>query len=60
MPTRRACTRANKPVSAQHAKQRRRVEPLASAAVALRLRYGVPSRRNRRKVASTRIVAVGG
>src|ERR1700759_2427237 len=47
-------------VWAQRAKQRRRVAPLAWAAVAVRLRHGVPSRRNRRSVATTRIVSVGG
>src|ERR1700761_1332065 len=60
MPTSMAWTRASKPVSAQPARQRRRVAPLAWAAVAVRLRHGVPSRRNRRRVASTRTVAVGG
>jgi hypothetical protein len=34
-----------------------KVEPLALPAVAVRLRHGVPSRRNCRKVASTRTVA---
>jgi hypothetical protein len=41
---------ASKPVSAQRAKQRRRVEPLAWSSVATRLRQGVPSHRKRRKV----------
>ena len=36
---------------------RRKVEPLTLSAVAFRLRHGVPSRRNCRKVASTRTVA---
>src|ERR1700741_4594413 len=60
MPTSMAWTRASRPVSAQRARQRRRVGPLAWAAVAVRLRHGVPSRRNRRSVATTRIVSVGG
>ena len=37
-----------------------RLMPLACAAVAVRLRYGVPSRRNRRNVLSTRTVSAGG
>jgi len=60
MPTSRACTWASTPVSAQRVSHRRRVEPLAGSRVALRLRQGVPSRRNRRNVASTRTVSVGG
>src|SRR5689334_10149176 len=60
MPTSRACTWASTPVSAQRVSHRRRVEPLACAAVAVRLRQGVPSRRKRRKVRSTRTVSVGG
>ena len=47
-------------LSTQRAKLRHRVAPLAWSAVAVRLRHGVPSRRNRRKAASTRMVAVGG
>src|SRR4051812_20337339 len=58
--TSRACTRCSRLTSAQSARRRRRVEPLAWAEVARRLRHGVPSRRNRRKVASTRTVATGG
>src|SRR5215210_839864 len=60
MPTSTACTCASRPVSAQRVSHRRRVEPLACAAVAVRLRQGVPSRRKRRKVASTRTVSAGG
>ena len=45
---------------AQSASRRRRVEPLAWAGVARRLRHGVPSRRNRRRVPSTRTVSAGG
>ena len=37
-----------------------RVEPLAWVGVAFRLRQGVLSRRNRRRVASTRTVSAGG
>src|SRR5215203_5898138 len=60
MPTSRACPWASTPVSAQRVSHRRRVEPLACAAVAVRLRQGVPSRRKRRKVASTRTGSAGG
>src|SRR5215218_4655178 len=60
MPTSRACTWASTPVSAQRVNHRRRVEPLACAAVAVRLHQGVPSRRKRRKVLSTRTVSAGG
>jgi hypothetical protein len=60
MPTSMAWTCASKPVSAQRLRLRRRVAPLACSVVAIRLRHGVPSRRNRRKAASTRMVAVGG
>ncbi len=60
MPTSTEWARANRPVLDQRAKQRRRVEPLASTSVALRLRHGVPSRRNRRSVASTRTVSQRG
>ena len=44
---------------AQRSRQRRKVDPLALVAVAVRLRQGVPSRRNCRRVATTRTVAVG-
>jgi hypothetical protein len=50
----------SRPVRAQRSRARRSVEPLAMSAVAFRLRHGVPSRRNRRRVATTRIVAAGG
>ncbi len=60
MPTSMACTHANTLVSAHRIRQRRRVEPLAWSSVAVRLHHGALSRRNQRKVASTRIVAVGG
>jgi len=60
MPTSMECTCRSTPVRAQSAKRRRKVDPLAWASVARRLRHGVPSRRNRRKVASTRTVSVGG
>src|SRR4051794_19969980 len=58
--TSRACTRCSRLTSAQSARRRRRVEPLAWAGLAARLRQGVPSRRNRRRVASTRTVSAGG
>src|SRR3954467_1870923 len=58
--TRRAWTRCSRLISAQSASRRRRVEPLAWAEVARKLRHGVPSRRNRRRVASTRTVSAGG
>ena len=48
------------PVCAQSASRRSKVEPLALVSVARRLRYGVPSRKNRRRVASTRTVSAGG
>ena len=54
MATSMACTLGKVPVCAQRAKARRKVEPLAWASSARRLRHGVPSRRNRRRVASTR------
>src|SRR4029453_2394580 len=60
MPTSTAWTCASRPIRAQRVSHRRRVEPLACAAVAVRLRQGVPSRRKRRNVASTRIVSAGG
>src|SRR4051794_34369306 len=60
MATSRACTRWSRLTSAHSARRRRRVEPLAWSAVARRPRHGVPSRRNRRRVASTRTVAAGG
>src|SRR3569832_816996 len=60
MLTSRACTLPSTAVSAQRARQRRRVEPLACSSVAVRLRQGVPSRRKRRKVATSRMVSVGG
>ena len=44
----------------ERARQRRRVAPLACSSVAVRLRQGVPSRRKRRSVVTTRIVSVGG
>jgi hypothetical protein len=55
-----ACTRASTPSRAQASKQRRSVEPLTLSRVARKLRHGVPSRRNWRKVASTRTVTAGG
>src|SRR3954464_3760659 len=58
--TSRACTRWSRLTAAQPASRRRRVEPLAWAGVAFRPRHGVPSRRNRRRVASTRTVSAGG
>src|SRR5947209_16668690 len=58
--TRRAWTRCSRLTSAQSASRRRRVEPLARAEGARRLRHGGPSRRNRRRVASTRTVSAGG
>src|SRR3954452_9028740 len=60
MLTSSTCTFASTAVSAQRARQRRRVEPLACSSVAVRLRQGVPSRRKRRSVVTTRIVSVGG
>jgi len=60
MPTSMECTCRSTPVCVQSAKRRRKVDPLALASVARRLRHGVPSRRNRRNVASTRTVSVGG
>ncbi len=60
MATSMAWTRCSRLISAQSASRRRRVEPLASAGVARRLRHGVPSRTNRRKLASTRTVSAGG
>src|SRR4051812_12260859 len=60
MPPSGACPWPSPPVSAQRVSHRRRGEPLAWSRVALRLRQGVPSRRKRRKVASTRTVSVGG
>src|SRR4051812_22917173 len=58
--TSRACTRWSRLTAAQPASRRRRVEPLAWAGVAVRPRHGVPSRRNRRRAASTRTVSAGG
>ena len=60
MATSRAWTRPSTPVLAQCSKCRRSVEPLASAAVACKLRHGVPSRTKRRKQASTRTTAARG
>src|SRR3954451_3327175 len=58
--TSRACTRWSRLTAAQPASRRRRVDPLAWAGVAFRPRHGVPSRRNRRRAASTRTVSAGG
>src|SRR4051812_14145654 len=58
--SRTAWTRCSRLTAAQSASRRRRVEPLAWAEVARRLRHGVPSRGNRRRVASTRTVSAGG
>ncbi len=60
MATNIACTLCSKLVCAQRSKVRRSVEPLAWPALARKLRHGVPSRRNRRKVASTRTVCARG
>ena len=60
MATRRACTPVSRPLRAQASRRRRSVEPLASPTLAVRLRHGVPSRRNRRSVASTRPVDARG
>ena len=60
MATSMAWTRCNRLISAQSASRRRRVEPLAWAGVARRPRHGVPSRKNRLRLASTRTVAAGG
>jgi hypothetical protein len=51
MLTSRTWTLPSRPVSAQRARQRRRVEPLAWFAVALSSRQGVPSREKRRSIA---------
>src|SRR3954451_5339318 len=55
-----ACTLASTAFSAQKARNRRKVEPLACSRVARRLRHGRPSRRNRRRVATTRTIALRG
>ena len=60
MATSIACTLRSRPVRAQRTKVRRSVEPLAWPALARRLRHGVHSRRNWRKVASTRTVCARG
>jgi len=60
MATSIAWTRCSRLIAAQSASRRRRVEPLAWVGVAFRLRHGVPSRPNRRSVASTRTVSAGG
>src|SRR4051812_21433650 len=60
MPTSTAWTCASRPIWAQRVSHRRGAEPPAGAAAAVRLRQGVPPRRNRRNVASTRIVSAGG
>ena len=57
IPTSTAWTCANTPRCAHCSRCRRKVEPLTLPVVAVRLRHGVPSRRNWRKVASTRTVA---
>jgi hypothetical protein len=59
MRTSRACTRPSRPVRDQRTRQRRGIEPLALSVVARKLRQGVPSRRNPRRVASTRTKDVG-
>ncbi len=60
MLTSTASTCGSRPIRAQRSKQRRKVDPLALVAVAIRLRQRVPSRRNCRRVAATRTVAVRG
>ena len=60
MATSIAWTLRSRPVRAQRAKVRRSVEPLAWPTLARKLRHGVPSRRNWRKVASTRTVCARG
>src|SRR3954464_8182734 len=60
MLTSRVCTRGNTLLSAQRVNQRRSVEPLTWLSVAVRLRQGVPSRRNRRRQPSTRTVSANG
>src|SRR4051812_35262346 len=59
-PTNTALACGGGPIRAQRVSHRRRVAPLPCAAVAVRLRQGMPSRRNRRNVASTRTVSAGG
>jgi hypothetical protein len=60
MATNVACALRSRPARAQAVSQRRRVEPLTWCASARKLRHGVPSRRNCRMVASTRMVGAGG
>ena len=60
MATNMAWTRASTPSCAQCSSQRRSVEPLTFPSVARRLPQGVPSRRNWRRVASTRTVSARG